>query len=1263
MADPALTVYRLENDDDFQLSFEAIKRFLGVNSDLDRFRYVYGRCEGQFRLYDRMYERDQITDYAVTDNIAILELLMTNGHRQPSGMIVVRYLDKVYRQKSKGREYALALAARANDANTYRWLIDHGIGDPLEAVVHVCRHGNHKLLDHLEANREAMKLSTFASSDLSFLKRVNSILQHHGIPAHPQLNLINAVDTGNPEIVAYISSLIVNWTQQEIRNTITFRAAQSGHLALLLEYLLPGANDDPRSTQLMVKAAGAGHLHIVSALHGLGFECTQIAMNEAALHGRYDVVQFLHTNETTPVPYTKALVFAACNGHTDIVEFLLAKDAAARPAARNNAAKNGAIEALLLLDWPQYPVSHQSIFALYNTGRIIDANWIVSQQPGTFNTTIQEYSTRVSSVASNKMEVRNNNNHQVLIKYLVQQGHHDLLKWILASKPVSIDINRAVSSLYSSLSANQFDAFRGILSDLDLTKEIVFGHVCSEYYALYSLSDKEVDLIAPSPRFIRSTVINGRTNLVKLIYSKGHKIPKSAILQATVNNHIDTIQYLNELWRQVSLVHRRLRVPAKRWDRVTCAKADVALLMYRIKWNMDFEMCFEAIAEFLRVNKDYDRFLWVYKRYEPQFRLYASTTTDCHVQHAYGSMIDNCVNGNPNILGYLVDSCGYARPTFKIVMGYLEQALANRDMDIDRASCYEHLKHLDGLATGQRNILDCDALAVAAKHNDTDLFRFLLGNRIGLSTYFDQSVTYACSNGNLEIIELLESINEIMGHSVYLTSTNLVFLERMYNKYKRWFRTYNYDRVHHAVECGDIAIVRFHQQSPALAWGLVDTRFLEHAAKAYVAGHMDLVLHFIQGHAGGDDLALMAACKFGRIDVARAILATQVEVQYTTLTQSFDNAAENGHEDIIKLLVSINSVCRGCTASTMDKAASAGHIGIVCFLNELEWPTCTNEALTKAAENGHYKVVEYLVHNRMECNLNEALERASHHLEITKFLLANGAVASQIAVDRAALAGSFETMTLMGWPARLHISYGALLQMYQGNYLVTAEYIVANQPRLITEPYHALYMKLAGIKGTGSTSVLEVVLAPTPNMSYVMEQLVIGGYLQTFKWILTHPTLSHDLDIVDLTLRLFGSLGGSEFSSVHEALATELARAPLTDSQEWHLMKESVQRGYAILVNVLLDRGVKVMQLNVRQAVTRGKFLEVVKVLVTRQCYIPKASILEATISNHIQVIRYLYPLQSASTQRTIDTLAKRHNHHELIRLLNQDRLDNAMVH
>ena len=118
-------------------------------------------------------------------------------------------------------------------------------------------------------------------------------------------------------------------------------------------------------------------------------------------------------------------------------------------------------------------------------------------------------------------------------------------------------------------------------------------------------------------------------------------------------------------------------------------------------------------------------------------------------------------------------------------------------------------------------------------------------------------------------------------------------------------------------------------------------------------------------------------------------------VQFLTSTGNFactdamDNAAANGHLEIVKWLHENRKDIKGfaCTTNAMDYAALNGYLETVKWLHENGY-ACTTDAMNWAAARGHLEIVKFLHENRKEGFTRYAIIWAenNYHLETVKFL-------------------------------------------------------------------------------------------------------------------------------------------------------------------------------------------------------------------------------------------------------------------------------------
>ena len=88
----------------------------------------------------------------------------------------------------------------------------------------------------------------------------------------------------------------------------------------------------------------AGNIEIVEYLSNLGASCTTKAMNNAALHGRLQIIQLLHLNRSDGCT-SVAMDYAALHGRLQIIQLLhLNRSEGCTSDAMNYAAKYGYLD-------------------------------------------------------------------------------------------------------------------------------------------------------------------------------------------------------------------------------------------------------------------------------------------------------------------------------------------------------------------------------------------------------------------------------------------------------------------------------------------------------------------------------------------------------------------------------------------------------------------------------------------------------------------------------------------------------------------------------------------------------------------------------------------------------------------------------------------------------------------------------------------------------------------------------------------------------
>ncbi|OQS02385.1 hypothetical protein THRCLA_05237 [Thraustotheca clavata] len=102
--------------------------------------------------------------------------------------------------------------------------------------------------------------------------------------------------------------------------------------------------------------------------------------------------------------------------------------------------------------------------------------------------------------------------------------------------------------------------------------------------------------------------------------------------------------------------------------------------------------------------------------------------------------------------------------------------------------------------------------------------------------------------------------------------------------------------------------------------------------------------------------------------------------------------ADQGHLAIIQYLYENRD--EGCTTDAMDNAAENGHLDVVMLLHDFG-EECSHEAIDKAAEyamdaaaeNGHFDVVEFLHDNLTEGCTTQAMDAAAGHLILSSIYM------------------------------------------------------------------------------------------------------------------------------------------------------------------------------------------------------------------------------------------------------------------------------------
>ncbi|CAK4696233.1 unnamed protein product [Aphanomyces euteiches] len=128
------------------------------------------------------------------------------------------------------------------------------------------------------------------------------------------------------------------------------------------------------------------------------------------------------------------------------------------------------------------------------------------------------------------------------------------------------------------------------------------------------------------------------------------------------------------------------------------------------------------------------------------------------------------------------------------------------------------------------------------------------------------------------------------------------------------------------------------------------------------------------------------------IKAARAGHLYILQARSTCLNYStyvFREACASGHLNIVQWCHDTN--WPGCFADAMDFAAGAGHLEIVKFLHQHRTEGCTTHAMDSAALRGHLHVMKWLHAHRKEGCTVEAMNSAAFcgHLDIVRWLVEN----------------------------------------------------------------------------------------------------------------------------------------------------------------------------------------------------------------------------------------------------------------------------------
>eukprot|EP01133_Synstelium_polycarpum_P019725 gene19725-23630_t len=673
---------------------------------------------------------------------------------------------------------------------------------------------------------------------------------------------------------------------------------------------------------------------------------------------------------------------------------------------------------------------------------------------------------------------------------------------------------------------------------------------------------------------------------------------------------------------------------------IVCRKSSVEMLLARMKHDADFVMCFDAIDRFLSVNSDYDRFTEVYDRNEQQFRLY-DLTADIHIaRRHHGGMLDSCVNGNTKILEFLLAK-GYRPPSHKIIVQYIQRICTDGSIDTTRTLCYDHLDYLFTVVTVYP--LRADILETIAIYNDADLFAHVFPN---LEVLADKSLYHvvaeaACKHANYEILGVLESNGVAVKPWVKLISTDLDFLRHVWAKYAPQVDNRDYMGIRSAIGHGCLDLVLFHMNNPIKYYSDKDMRtFIDQAAGV---GAMDILLHFLQNRSptAWDGRALVNAAMGGHMDIVRMLASGTPDTWTLPATSAIDAAASAGHEEIVRYLDQLGIY--GCTVSAMDNAAKNGHYSIVKYLDEHRSEGCSSSALAMAVKAGNYKIVEYLLDNRTEGDVSHVLGTSFANIDVVRLLLARGASVSQVAIDQAALTCQIEALPLLGWPRR-PVSSRIIYDLHINELPLIANYIIQRQPDGMKQLQHEYLLKTSGqidLAGKdGPLSRIYGILFHDATTTEIIVEMLMCGYIHAYRLALT--TRPFPMDMLQVSSRISNIFGRYTLDYIFQPLAVSLVN--VSDEKVTRMVaRQSAANGSIQLFRHLLLAGIRLTNKDIGFILCRAQ-LDIIKLLVASAYYIPKQAIFEVTIQGRTDVIEYLYPHQSQSTQRSITSLATFHN-------------------
>ena len=164
--------------------------------------------------------------------------------------------------------------------------------------------------------------------------------------------------------------------------------------------------------------------------------------------------------------------------------------------------------------------------------------------------------------------------------------------------------------------------------------------------------------------------------------------------------------------------------------------------------------------------------------------------------------------------------------------------------------------------------------------------------------------------------------------------------------------------------------------------------FDDTVTKVVDKGHLEVLKYFVKIGIGiGIDYHILHVAAYrGNLDIIKYIYENREKYpsMYCTCTVSMDIAAEYGHLEIVKYLLTIGIKCN---KETMYRACENGHSEVVKFLKENCRVVVDDRALSLAIEYCHLELIKYLYSIRVTCrnrNISDAVKQG--RLDIIQFL-------------------------------------------------------------------------------------------------------------------------------------------------------------------------------------------------------------------------------------------------------------------------------------